>query len=467
MWRLIRDGVGLDLFDLNYSYSSEKLGVLGFLPREELPRKGALIRVVSFFLHFLWALVYIPRKTKSVAGRPVVFFATTMNQRDSLLPVARHVEEALLVCTHPRPGARLACDREYPMARAYLLALPFFPLVLRAFWRARGYRRESFSYWLDEYWLSYGHYLSARLWLRRRSPRAVVSANDHNMMPRTFVVAARDEGIPTIYLQHGAGSTRNPPLVFRYAFLDGRDSLGKFEKAGPSNTRVFLVGKPRSDDRGKALNASSCVQRLGICTNYLDPVPRVEEVCRRINGEFPDLACVIRPHPRDHRRVWAEIAERFGLNLSNPREESPFAFLQGVDAIIAGDSSIHVEAALMNVYPVFFDFAREGRDSHDFQEAGLIEDLAEVDGLAHVLRDLTREKPDVRARAKPFIATVDTPYDGRSGQLAGSLIRALDEEGNIGLEGWRRIPGVALEAYELGSDTTFPESNGTKEPPHP
>ena len=378
MWGLIRDAARLDIIDLNYSYSSEKLGVLKHLTAEELPKKGVVIRIASFSLHLLWALVHPRRKEKARPLRPVVFFATSLNQRESLSPVAKHVGDAFLVCTHVRPGPRLDCDQEYSLALAYLSSLPFLPLVLRRLWKARGYTRESFFFWFDEYWLSYGHYLSARLWLRRLAPRSVVTANDHTMTPRTFALAARDEGIPTIYLQHGAGSTRNPPLAFDYALLDGRDSLGKFEEAGPAGTKVFLIGKPRSDANHQEINNSGKVERIGICTNFVDPLPRVEELCGRLRQDFGMMEFTIRPHPRDQRGVWGDIAHRYSMTLSDPRVESPFEFLKSMDAIIAGDSSIHVEAALMNTYPLFFDYPLNRRDTHDFQSAGLIEYASDV-----------------------------------------------------------------------------------------
>ncbi len=462
LWRLIRETAGQDIFDLCYSYSSEELGYLRRLSREELPRKGLLIRLASFAAHLLWSLV-APKRRGSSRDGVLVFFFTSRNQRESLVPVARHLPNALHLSLHLRPGARLEAHEELPLARAYLASLPFLPLLVRELWRARGYRRASFSFWLDEYWLSYGFFLSTRLWLRKERPRGVVVSNDHTGLPRTFTMAARAEGIPTFYLQHGAGSTRNPPLAFDFALLDGRDSLEKFQAAGPSQTRVFLVGKPKSDESFSQINGRSRARSIGICTNYGDPLPRLEELCRGLRRRFPELSFRIRPHPRDRRPLWRDLSQRLDMPLSDAGEESSFEFLQAVDVVIAGDSSIHVEAALMNVHPLFFDYSREGTDTHDFQEVGLVEILSEVEDICERVRRLTEEKPDVRRKARRFVATVGSSYDGRSGELAAGLMEILTMglpgvgDGRDAPEGWRRVSGVGLEAYELaeeGSDST-------------
>jgi hypothetical protein len=458
MWRLLKEAAGLDILDLNYSYSSEKLGLLKDLPGEELPRKGLLIRIVSFSLHLLWALVCPKRKLKRRPVRPVVFFASSLNQRDSISPVAGHVRDSVLVCTHIRPGARLDCDEDYSLARAYLLSLPFLPLVIKEFWRSRGYSRKSFFFWFDEYWLSYGHYLSARLWLRKVAPRAVVTANDHTMIPRTFASAAKGEGIPTIYLQHAACSTKHPPLTFDYALLDGRDTLGKYDITGPSGAKVFLIGKPRFDANYRDVNDSRKAQAIGICTNGIDPIVRVEQLCDRLRQELAMLDFTIRPHPGDSRKVWGDLAKRYSMALSDWRVESPFEFLKSMDVIIAGDSSIHVEAALMNTYPLFFDFSEKRWDPYDFQRAGLIDYVSDVDEISSRVLQLSQHKPNVRSKAKPFVATVDTPFDGHSGELGASLVDHIVSGSEVGGEGWERISGVQLEAYEL-AETSSPDGN--------
>ena len=137
------------------------------------------------------------------------------------------------------------------------------------------------------------------------------------------------------------------------------------------------------------------------------------------------------------------------MALSDPRAESPFEFLKSMDAIIAGDSSIHVEAALMNTYPLFFDFSLKRRDSHDFQRSGLVEYVSDVEEICTRVRQLSQHKPNVRSRAKPFVATVGTPFDGRSGELAAELVGDLSSGREVGRGGWNRISGVQLEAYEL------------------
>jgi hypothetical protein len=98
--------------------------------------------------------------------------------------------------------------------------------------------------------------------------------------------------------------------------------------------------------------------------------------------------------------------------------ESPFEFPRGVVAIIAGDSSILLEAALVNAVPVCCDFSSTHEDWYGFHRNGLVEYFSEPEGVCRSLSVTSRLTPSVRIKAKPHCVTVGTKYDGRSSALA-------------------------------------------------
>jgi hypothetical protein len=451
MLRLLFDTIQLDLFDLNYAYSSENFNMLS-LPQSALPRPGVLIRIGAFFWYFLKSCIFSFRvKTSHYYKKGCVIFAfTSKNQRDSLQPISKHIGDSILLemdfFTRFKPNTNV----RFPIGWVYFVAIVFFPLVIFKLLISRGYKRKSFRYAFGMYWLTYGHYMVSRLWLRWVCPRGVVVANDHTMPCRVFVSAAKAEGIVTFYVQHASVQERFPPLSFDYALLEGQDALHKYEYAGETNTKIYLIGIPKADSHYNHLNSHPTVTSIGICTNRLDPIPRIEQLCHELRLNFPELDMIIRPHPRDQRGgLWAEFADKYKLKLSNSTLQVSFDFLKQVDAVIAGNSNILLEAASLNVFPLFYDFLQEHRVAYGFQKNGLVEYLSAPEEIVANLSKLAKNKPYIRNKTKHYYATVDTNFDGQSSKLASLLICQLlyltESEPFVQ---WRRLTSAKLDAYE-------------------
>ena len=420
------------------------------LPPSALPRPGVLMRIGSFLWHFLRSLRHWNHfKPRRVPEKCILFSFASRNQKSSLSPIVERMNGSLFVGLDFLGRLDLHDSERFPSTYAYLLSCFFFPLVLFKFWKARGYQKESFRFAFDSYWRAYGCYLFSRLWLRQVAPAGVVVANDHIVMTRALTQAARRERIPTFYVQHASVTAKFPALSFDYALLEGIDALRKYELAGASRTKVFLVGMPKVDTYFQHLNINSAARSIGLCTSTLAPLPRVEQLCEQLRREFPALPFFLRPHPGDRRdAIWTGLAKKYGMELSDSKTELSFEFLKRVDVVIAGESNIHLETALMNVFPVYYDFTQAHMDWYGFQRNGLVEYASEPQEVCCRLRALTQNKPPVRMKTKPYCATVDTRYDGRSSELASALIQEL-ASGQVNLEGWRRVPNVQLEAYEF------------------
>ncbi len=447
MWRLLKKATRLDIFDLNFAYTSEEVAKCS-RSAPSMRRIGIVWRVVSFFGHLFKQHVDVKHLfNRGRVPGGVLLFAATKNQRSSLAPLVEEIDDAYLA--GGSSYARVEVEEQFPLLLAYLLSLVFFPMVLLHFWRSSGYHRKTFRFIFDQYWLTYGYYLTANLWLDRRMPTALVVSNDHNMPNRVIVKVAREKQIPSIYIQHASVTDKFPSLSFDYALLEGLDALQKYECAGPSRTKVFLVGMPKMDAYFRNRNASSVVQSVGICTNTLDPLSRVEQLCEKLHTKCSSLYFYLRPHPGDKRDGWESLAKKYGMAFSNSKMEPSFKFLKRVDVVIAGDSNILLEAALMNVYPIYYDFAQTDLDWYGFRRNGLVGYASQPQEVCLEVEGLSQHKPSVRMKTRQYCATVDTRYDGRSSKLAAEIIRAVASGQEVNMSKWQPVPDVTLEAYEL------------------
>ena len=213
----IRVILTLDVQDFSYLYTPANLQIT-LSNQPNLRKRGLHRRIAIFFWHTVQSIIMLRSYLPFPPDR-ILFVSTTVNQRRALAPLVDQMAEASWVnILQPKPI-------NLPLLFAYLLALPFFPLVAIKFFRSKGDQRTAFYYVFDTYWFAYGYYLMVRFILRRTTPKAVVVANDHVMWFQAFVKAAQDEHIPTIYVQHASVTERFPPLSFDYAILEGTDAL--------------------------------------------------------------------------------------------------------------------------------------------------------------------------------------------------------------------------------------------------
>jgi len=209
---------------------------------------------------------------------------------------------------------------------------------------------------------------------------------------------------------------------------------------------------PRIDPFISYINHKKKLRRLGICINSLDPYCKVENVIKELICDFPTIDVILRPHPGDpDLKKWQEISSKYSLTYNNPLKEEAFAFLTKVDAIIVGDSSIALEAALLNVYPIYYDFPGLYLDYFAYIKNGLIDKHTNnYEDIRKWINELYQCKPDIRQRTKRYCNAVGTIFDGKSSELAAKMVTELCFEDRFSLDHWQKIRGLKnLEAYEL------------------
>ncbi|MBX3054993.1 MAG: hypothetical protein KF770_00845 [Anaerolineae bacterium] len=446
IWQIIRDALSLDVTDLVYLYRPQNMDMT-LLSQVGQPRPGVFVRIGAFFWRMLKLIRQLPQSGRMPPLTPQapLFFVSTNNQTAALRPLAKEINGAYLL------GIDGFGDHQLPLLPAYVWSLFFFPLALARYIRAWGVARRPFRYVFDMYWLAYGYYILVRRLLRRMRPAVVIMANDHMLWTRAMLRAAQAEKITTIYLQHASVSERFPPLAFDFALLDGFDAAQKYAACGPSATQVFLVGLPRFDAYAGQTNRRRQAAVAGICVNPQNGLAEVAALAETLVQNLPGLQFILRPHPGDTRRkMWQNLAQQVGWECSDGRTEPAFHFLSRMDVVLAGDSNILLEAALMNVYPIYYDFLGQKLDYYGFHRNGLAAYYDSPQAVVVALQELATCKPDVRERTKRYCASVHTAYDGRSAELAAALINQIIAGESLTGGDWQRAPEIeGVAVYEL------------------
>jgi len=190
-------------------------------------------------------------------------------------------------------------------------------------------------------------------------PRAVIADFDRGAFAAPLVLAAKALGIPTITMVHGAVSRRGfTPLIADVALCWGNDQVEIFTKAGASPERLVVTGYLRAGLTERA-DAGDVRRRLGLApqadvvvlatTNALPPAERLRFArvfCEALAGH-PEVAAVIRLHPRDQPQIYAELARRNRcLRVVDDSHASANEALAAASLLVCGDSTIAIDAVL-------------------------------------------------------------------------------------------------------------------------
>lgn len=439
----------MDLHDANYAWSHEKINCLYVYQNQLMWKPGIFRRILTYVLFLMRAAKFsFICKRKPVKKRRINLLAWTFNQSVAMEPVYKALLNANLIY---EPDYK-SNSSGISFLLASLLGLPFGFRMVALYCKSSDYQKRALKYCMHEYWLSMGYFLSSHSWLYANRPKLVVVSNDHAMYPRMAALAARQQHVPVAYIQHASVTEMWPPLSFDYALLEGLDALHKYMKTGRTDTLVFLVGSPKMDTLSRNYNKSQKISTLMMCISNNDVLDRVEELLRAIRNEFSQMNLILRPHPADTPRweKWEAITASNHAVISDSRTMAINESLAKADAVIAGDSSVLLEAALANVYPVYYDFNETCQDFYGYVKNGLVDAFSCASSLNTHLQSVENSKPYVRHRAKYYCHTINTPFDGRSAGLAASLLNQLSEECDPEEKGWARMPIQEITAFEPG-----------------
>ena len=383
-----------------------------------------LARVLGYAGLRLLGNVFQPIKNRDDLHGKVWLYVVSANNYDALEFIQKARPDAVLVAGQAKNVGRYNKAVNRLSLRRKLLYYWQFSLALAGLLRTDGGRAWRF---FDFIFYAIGYYEVYRRALRHYRPRAVIFSNDHNDDTRSLLLACHAEGVPTAYVQHASVSANFPPLSFDLNLLEGQDALDKYRRCGPVHGRVELVGMPKADAYLNQKNTAPAVRRVGLACNIHDPMPALTETLTYLLRELPELTFTLRPHPSDGRDFEPLRQLLPALHWSSARQENVFEFLLRQDALVAADTSTHLEATLLNVASIYYRFGTNPLtdDYYGYAARGLVERADTPAQLAAVLRRYAQHKPiDLYQRAAYYNATLGTPDEGRSQPHTLALLNA-------------------------------------------
>lgn len=268
--------------------------------------------------------------------------------------------------------------------------------------------------------------------LSRTSPEFVITANDHNVPNRCMLAVAHHLGIKTAYLQHASVSNIFPALRVNYAFLDGQYALDTYRQceSNQPNTRrnvpvpeVILSGQKKHLRIMRNSNADA----VGVALNALDDSAAAIEFIKALVAEGVNVR--LRWHPGQAPRDTQAYRDTFGrgerVTLSDPKQETISDFMEQISWLIAGSSSIHLEAAVAGVVPIYYELTPpESSDYYGYVKHGLAQLADSVEGVLELIKLKHERQSPNEGAVRYYSSTYLTEWDGREGELvAESLVR--------------------------------------------
>ncbi|MGB5054988.1 MAG: hypothetical protein WBO24_11395 [Nitrospirales bacterium] len=272
------------------------------------------------------------------------------------------------------------------------------------------------------------------------SPCLTVTCNDHSLRNRSFRLASQVCRVKTLYMQHASVSEIFPRLVFDYAFLDGRVALDLYSGIGKKypaqsdgmniQTILFLTGQKK-----KIIRESKTRQVfiVGIGANILDDAEVIKKIALDII--MKDIEVHIRVHPSlgPGNKIFADLfnlSELYHLiKFTDPKNHTLSEYFSSIDILIAGNTSLHLEAALAGVPTYYQEF---GNHVNVYDYYGYVKN-----GVSKILPDnfaelsLTQVKnlavwEESRSEAlKVYSETFGTKWEHHEGRLSAETIGHL------------------------------------------
>jgi hypothetical protein len=359
-------------------------------------------------------------------SKEVLFIVGSNNQYNSLKDIQFKMSDSSSFVSFASPTTSKVAII-FPLAIAYFIALLLSPIAAIVFFRFEKKDRQMIKCILPEYLLSFGLSVSLALFLKWRKPKVLVISNDHNFNSRLANFIARRQGIKTVYVQHATVGDDFPKLEFDLALLEGEDAQNKYLAKGSDKSKIKLIGMPKFDAYLEYKKTNTKMKAIGIGLSIFDDIEIVQGVLRRIKETFPGITLFIRPHPADKRYAgFSETAINEGVKISDSRGTNIFEFLDLVDVVLAGDTSLHLEATLMNVNSIYFKMStNEYSDYYGYVKNKLVRKAGSFDKLQKILTELATNIPDVKNKAKYYNNVLGTANEGSSTELAAESIRLL------------------------------------------
>ena len=420
---------------LSYLYFQDLDHIKNCKPRYS----GAFIRCCAFFFKLFYFFIFSLNKSK-YKGNKIDFYiyAGTANEANSLVSTAKALSEKNKVVSADSRDKLLLNGANNVFEfnqldlqiRDILLAIILFLYNAPIFYlRLRKKNPLLANKFFNGFCEAYLYLPVFYRILRKHQPNFILVSNDHNVDCRSLLAVAYALDIKTIYMQHASVSNIFPALTVSYAFLDGNSALNTYLECESNLSsfykdrtlpKIFLTGQKKILNKIK----SKSPKKIGLAINSLDHVDKVIELVNRLVDKGFKL--ILRWHPDQKYKDIVSIENKFlrskMVTLSYPQKEVINDYLAKISHIISGNSSIHLEAAIFGVIPIYYEIQPSYiNDYYGYVRNGLAYKLESFEDLIIFLNKDLANKTNV-ASIQYYSATYNTEWEGKEGELVANIL---------------------------------------------
>lgn len=398
-------------FNMGIRYHQKKF--LGFTFK-----KNFVTGCVNFLVKFTLSLFKYPLSYHCIdkkKGR-IMFLCNTRNQELAVSNIINQIDSTI--------PAHLVRVTDMPMSLAYIYSFPYIYKFLKFYINSSSNEKAIIGNEFTAFLRSYGDYILFSKLYRRWDAKVVVFANDHTSTMRAAMMAANNLSIETIYVQHAAVTDKFPKLIARHAFLDGKDAYEKYSKRGIESKCLFLIGGTRFDNIINNFNNSQD-SGIGIALTLKDTCSYWKNVVLKLKECYNPDILTIRPHPGMDLNSIRDFCDREQIKFSNPKTEDSFTFLSKQHFLIANETSIHLDSAIMHVKSVLCSCMSElpFTDHYGLVRSKVIERVSRLDELLEYMENSDFKPAEEFIRN--FNASYNTIVEGKVSELVSCYIKCL------------------------------------------
>ena len=371
--------------------------------------------VCRFFLSVFKSVLYW--ETGDLTMKEILFVVPTLNNQKSVKNIVDNLPEGKSTIW----GADMS--KWMPYLQVRLMSLIYLHLFIKLYMISSRDDKALMRFYYEDFITTCATYkVLEKTLLKNSQLKMVVMANDHVIITRSLIELTERLHVKSLYVQHASVTTAFPPLRFDYAFLDGLESYEKYKAVGNMRGHIFLSGSPRFDvfcyNRGGKRQYS-----VGIALNELDSEEKALKLCLYIKRHYSDKI-IVRPHPgmlnpRNllfHKEMFLEN----GFDISNPYKDLSNVFLSDIKVMVANESGIHLDAALMGVPSILYNFSNnEVMDWYSYIKKGLVKKCDTFEDIIKMLNS-TYKTPENAIRY--YAASFKTSVDGKIGEMIAKFV---------------------------------------------
>ncbi|OOE85046.1 CgeB family protein [Salinivibrio sharmensis] len=407
---------------------------------QERPRlKGKILRFISLYYNSMRNIQLFKQKPQE--NYDFLFLAGTQNQKSALMGLMSSLKsyKKSFVCIVPENKIEkkdLHTGYFNPLKFTFRDIISSFALnVMRYKNISRAFSERNHKILLDKL----DKFLSVHLYLfyfnrvvEEISPSYVIVSNDHNTMNRALIAVARYKGIKTVYLQHASVSNIFPALNFDYSFLDGMSAVEIYQECENNRPPALLIKKNQEIFLSGQKKAISKIDRcdrelIGIAPNALDKDEDVKLLANHLiqKGYKP----LLRWHPGLGKRKIEKLKSVLGsmVTFSDPKLDSLNEFFNQTLSVIAGNSSILLEAALAGLTPIYYQITKSPlEDYYGYVEKGISIKCNYLNEIEPCISKINAGKLNIKRESiRYFSSTYDTEWFGKEGELVASILMSI------------------------------------------